>query len=451
MSNLPIINPLHWGFRGTIKHTSDPSGTTSLTFKDEGSKIKFQDFVSQYIPTLKDGSKFKLNRFLFTGILQTMYLSGADYSKLFPVFYGREIMKLSDGGVCTVDYAMDSWEKKYNLEPTSSNYSKQEFEKDEKDTHPENWPRLQSRTRYLTENELSEVHSDARPLIVVLHGLAGGSHEPIVRSLTGKLSKIGINRFKVAVLNCRGCARSKVSNKKLFSAFQTADLKELIAREKSRNPDRKIYAVGFSFGAALLSNYLGETGPESNLTAAVNFCCPWDFLVCSEKMKKDYWSKNLFSKAITQFLVRLVKVNMGELESPEGTGPEYKPTVKSPCLFMCTQSNLQKAKSFTQMSQFDGFFTAPSIGFPSAEDYYRAASPINQLHNVQVPTLIISATDDPIVGSDAIPYSQSKTNPNLLLLTTDLGGHLAYLDEKWDSWMNFQIASFIYKFDEFLV
>ncbi|GAV55317.1 hypothetical protein ZYGR_0AS06410 [Zygosaccharomyces rouxii] len=451
MSNLPIINPFHWGFRGTIKHTTGPSGTTRLTLNHDNSKIDFQHFVSQYVPALKDGSKFKLNNLLFTGILQTMYLSGADYTKCFPVFYGREIMELSDGGVCTVDNVMVPWEEKYNFRQDSGTFNKPEFEKDEQDTHPENWPRLQPRTRYLTEKELAEVHDDQRPLIVVLHGLAGGSHEPIIRSLTGKLSKLGGGRFQVAVLNCRGCARSKITNKKLFSAFQTGDLKEFLARAKAKNPQRKIYAVGFSFGASLLSMYLGETGSESNLTAAVTLCCPWDFVVCSEKMKKDYWSKNLFSKAITQFLVRLVQVNFRELESPEGSKPEFQPDIENPCLYMCTKSNLKKAKSFTQMAEFDGTFTAPSMGFHSAEEYYRAGSAINQLHKVQVPTLIINSTDDPIVGPDSIPYKEVKMNPNLLLLSTDLGGHLAYLNESWDSWMNIQIASFLHKFDEFVV
>lgn len=451
MSNLPIINPFNWGFHGTVEHTSSPSGTVKLTLNDDKSKIDFEHFVSQYVPGLKDGSKFTLNKFLFTGILQTMYLSGADFSKCFPVFYGREILKLSDGGSCTVDTVMNSWEKKYDFNQNSGTFNKSEFQKDEQNTHPENWPRLQARTRYLTEKELAEVHDDQRPLVIILHGLAGGSHEPIIRSLTQKLSKNDGEKFQVAVLNCRGCARSKITNKKLFSAFQTGDLKEYIARAKARNPERKIYAVGFSFGASLLAGYLGESGSESNLTAAVTLCCPWNFILCSEKMKKDYWSRNLFSKAITQFLVRLVQVNMGELESPEGSKPESTPSTENPCLYMCTKSKLKEAKSFTQMAEFDGNFTAPSMGFHSAEEYYRAGSAINKLHNVQVPTLIVNSTDDPIIGPDAIPYNEVKMNPNLLLLKTDLGGHLAYLDETWDSWMNVQIASFLQKFDDVVV
>lgn len=450
MLGLPIINPLHWGFNGTVKQTYDPSGTVRLTLKHSNDKIDFRHFVSQYVPTLKDGHSFQLQHFLFTGILQTMYLSGANFSKCFPVFYGREIVEYSDGGASTADWVMDSWNRKYDMD-IYGNFKKAEFEKDEEATHPETWPRLHPRTRYLTEEEKSTVHAGERPLIVITHGLAGGSHEPIIRSLTAKLSMIGGKRFQVVVLNCRGCARSKITNKKLFSAFQTLDLKEFLAREKARNPDRKIYAVGFSFGASLLANYLGEAGDRSDLTAAVTLCNPWDFILCSEKLRNDYWSRKLFSKAITQFLTRLVKVNMGELESPEGSVPEHQPSVENPCLYMCTQSNLERAKRFTQMRQFDDLYTAPSMGFSSADAYYRAGSSINRLHNVQVPLLIINSRDDPVVGPDAIPYTEVKNNPNLLLLTTDLGGHLAYLDENFDSWINLQIASFLYKFDEFIV
>ncbi|SJM85539.1 probable Medium-chain fatty acid ethyl ester synthase/esterase 2 [Zygosaccharomyces bailii] len=449
MSGLPIINPLHWGFNGTVKQTYDPSGTTRLTMRRTKDKIEFRHFVNQYIPTLKDGHSFRLHHFLFTGILQTMYLSTADFSKCFPVFYGREIVEYSDGGASTTDWVMKSWEKKYDLD-IYGNYKKLEFERDEEATHPDNWPRLHPRTRYFSEEEKSAVHANEKPLIVIIHGLAGGSHEPMIRSLTAKLSTIAGERFQVVVLNCRGCARSKITNKKLFSAFQTGDLKEFLAREKARHPARKIYAVGFSFGASLLANYLGEVGDKSDLKAAVTLCNPWDFILCSEKMKNDYWSRNLFSKAITQFLTRLVKVNMGELESPEGSVPDHQPSVEDPCLYMCTQSNMERAKKFTQMRQFDDMFTAPSLGFSSAEDYYRAGSSINRLHNVQVPLLIINSKDDPIVGPQAIPYTEAKNNSNVLLLSTDLGGHLAFLNENFDSWINIQIATFLYKFDEFI-
>jgi predicted alpha/beta-fold hydrolase len=48
------------------------------------------------------------------------------------------------------------------------------------------------------------------------------------------------------------------------------------------------------------------------------------------------------------------------------------------------------------------------------------------LSKVTTPTLLLSALNDPIVHQEAIPYADIKINPNLLLLTTRCGGHIAW-------------------------
>lgn len=450
VSNLPVLNPFNWGFNGTIKHCVGENGTIELILKDNKEKTQFEDFVSQNVPTLKNGAHFKLNSLLFTGYLQTMYLATADFKREFPVFYGREIVKYSDNGVSTADWVMDSWKNEYEFNEKGKRFNWEKFEKDEKETHFDNWPRLHPRTRYLRENEIKEVHDDGRPLVVVLHGLAGGSHEPVIRSLTENLSRYGNGRFQVVVLNTRGCARSKITTRSLFTALHTGDIEEFVNANKKRHPDRKIYAVGFSFGGAMLANYLGKLGEDSPISAAVALCSPWDMVSSTYKMTGDWWSKRLFSKSITHFLTRMVKVNMGELEVPEGTKPDHKPTVDNPCYYTFTRSNLEKAKHFVSTVEFDNIYTAPSLGFSSAYDYYKEASPIYRLHNIKVPTLIINSKDDPVVGPESIPYTQARANPHVLLCETDLGGHLAYLDSENKPWATQQIATFFGKFDEYV-
>lgn len=448
VSNLPLVNPFNWGFNGTVKHIVGENGTIELNLKDSKERISLEHFISQNVPGLKDGAKFKLNPLLFTGILQTIYLGAADLSQQFRVFYGREIVKYSDGGVSTADWVMNSWKNHYHFDQKTGRFDRNKFDEDEAETHFDNWPRLHPRTRYMRESEIEEVHGDDRPMIVVLHGLAGGSHEPVIRSLTDNLSQIGNGRFQVVVLNTRGCARSKITTRSLFSALHTEDIEEFIDANKKRHPNRKIYAVGFSFGGCMLANYLGRVGEKCPLTAAVTLCNPWDMVLSTYRMTDDWWSKRLFSKSITHFLTRMVEVNMGELEAPDGTKPAHKPTVENPCYYTFTRANLEKAKHFDSTVQFDNTYTAPSLGFSSALDYYKEASSVNRLPNIKVPTLIINSRDDPIVGPEAIPYKQVPENPHVLLCETDLGGHLAYLDSKNEPWVTKQIAAFFFKFDE---
>lgn len=447
-STLPLLNPYHWGFNGTVKHFVGKEGTMELNMKDEKENTDLEHFVSQNVPSLKDGANFKLNPFLFTGILQTVYLAAADFSKQSPVFYGREIVKYSDFGVSTADWVMSSWKDDYELDKRTGHFDQARFKNDEKETHVEGWPRLHPRTRYLKEEELLKVHTNEKPLVVVLHGLAGGSHEPIIRSLTYNLSNIDNGRFQVVVLNTRGCARSKITTPTLFSALNTGDLEEFLIENKKRHPNRKIYTVGFSFGACMLSNYLGRVGENAPVAAAATLCNPWDMVSSAYKMSDDFWSKRLFSKNIAQFLTRLVEVNMAELEVPEGTVPDHKPSVENPSYYTFTRSNLEKAKHFVSTMDFDGLFTAPTLGFSSALEYYKEASPINRLPNITVPTLIINAKDDPVIGPEAIPRKEAQANPHVLLCETDLGGHLSYLDSENKSWATEQIANFFSKFDE---
>lgn len=438
---IPLLNPFHWGYHGTIEQVSNPQGTVQLKLKNNQDSVALNDFVSREVSGLSNKSKFEVNPLLFTGYLQTLYLGGADFSKSFNVYYGRETVKFSDEGICTADWVMRNWPEKY-----ATDHSK--FKTDEQQTHPEDWPRLHPRTRFLNETEKEAVHNSEKPLVVVLHGLAGGSHEPIIRSLTEKLSKTSDGKFDVVVLNCRGCARSKITTRKLFYAVFTSDIREFIAREKARHPTRKIYAVGFSFGATMLGHYLGEEGDKTPVEAAAFLCNPWDLYASALKMNGDWWSRVLFSKNIAQFLTRLVKVNIKELEYKDNTEkPLEDASLTNPSFCVFTQENLKKAYNFRSTAEFDNLFTAPCLGFSNAMEYYKACGSIHKLPDVKVPSLIINSRDDPVVGEDSIPYEQVKKNENLVLCVSDVGGHLAFLDKNYDSWATVKITEFFDRFE----
>lgn len=47
---------------------------------------------------------------------------------------------------------------------------------------------------------------------------------------------------------------------------------------------------------------------------------------------------------------------------------------------------------------------------------------------MEIPLFFIQALNDPIAVADAIPYHAIKENGNCLLLTTELGGHIGWID-----------------------
>lgn len=53
--------------------------------------------------------------------------------------------------------------------------------------------------------------------------------------------------------------------------------------------------------------------------------------------------------------------------------------------------------------------------------------------NIRIPTLLLMAKDDPIIGEEAICYEFVNRNPNLLLGVTNRGGHLGYFESFFSS------------------
>ena len=61
--------------------------------------------------------------------------------------------------------------------------------------------------------------------------------------------------------------------------------------------------------------------------------------------------------------------------------------------------------------QFDEAYTAPHHGFRDAADYYYRASAIRVIDQIRVPTLILTAEDDPFVPSDPFQRSGGDRQP----------------------------------------
>jgi predicted alpha/beta-fold hydrolase len=78
---------------------------------------------------------------------------------------------------------------------------------------------------------------------------------------------------------------------------------------------------------------------------------------------------------------------------------------------------------------FDDAYTAPHHGFRDAADYYHRASAIRVAGRIRVPTLIISAEDDPFVPPDQFRVPPVAGNPHIRVMLTRFGGHCAFLSD----------------------
>ncbi|ODV80337.1 alcohol acyl transferase [Suhomyces tanzawaensis NRRL Y-17324] len=386
---------LNWGFRANVQVHNGVSAELPLK---SGSSGKFSSFVD----SLNFPSKLWLNPLLFNGVLQTLYYTSAG-SKV-KVFYGRELFTYADEGICSLDWVIPA-------EP------KDEFNDKYKATLPEGSPRLHPNTRFFSDKELLQrkeaLAKSTAPIVVILHGLAGGSHEPLIRHLTSIINP----DWDTVVLNNRGCCRTKITTGSLYTALATGDIGEVLTDLHEKYPERPIYAVGFSFGAIMLANYLGE-GTDI-VKAACVVGCGWDLVDSSYHMDSSWSGRYMFGPALTSFLNKLVQNNFGELSS-------HNPEVFN-------KEQLAEGKGLKKTWQFDQLFTRKLVGFDSAFEYYREASPARNLPKIRTPTLALNSTDDPCV-SVRLPVLEAKANPYVSLVETDLGGHLAWAQSGGRFW-----------------
>lgn len=142
-----------------------------------------------------------LNPFLFNGHLQTMWTATKPSGP--PIYYRRKVFNADHKtyqGTFAVDFAVEPFE-----------------EVDES---------LPRRTVHFTDEQSQDIGSqDSKPMLVVLHGLSGGSHEIYLRHTIAPL--LGEGGWEACVVNSRGCAKSKITSGVLYNARATWDCRQV--------------------------------------------------------------------------------------------------------------------------------------------------------------------------------------------------------------------------------
>ena len=76
---------------------------------------------------------------------------------------------------------------------------------------------------------------------------------------------------------------------------------------------------------------------------------------------------------------------------------------------------------------FDERFTAPYHGFRDASDYYDRASALRVIDRVAVPTLILTAENDPVVPPQPFRAPAVTGNPHITVVLAKHGGHCGFV------------------------
>lgn len=252
-----------------------------------------------------------------------------------------------------------------------------------------------------------------QPVLLILHGLTGGSDNEYVRWMT--LSAASQLDVCCVVVHARGCGRSQLTSARSFCASNTDDLRLSIKYIRSIIGEQTpLFAVGYSLGAGILTKYLGEEGTECSLEGAIICCASFDMLLSTANMEQ-WLHVRTYNRRLTNNLIRYIKQHEHHFTNDEST-----PNV-----------NVDQACRSRTVREFDRHIIIPQYGFRDVEHYYTEASSSKWLKYIRIPTLILSAIDDPICPISGLPLDDVLQNPNLIAIETLEGGHVSYLQGWW--------------------
>lgn len=238
-----------------------------------------------------------------------------------------------------------------------------------------------------------------RRLVILSHGLEGNSTRSYMLGMAREFSLKG---FDVLSWNFRGCSEEMNRKVIFYHSGATYDLDAVVNHaEKNYN---EIYLIGFSLGGNLSLKYLGEkksTNPK--LKKAVTISVPLDLAGSCNKISSGeniIYSKR-FLNTLKEKVVKKALAFPGEL--PVGL--------------------LRKIKT---LRDFDEYFTGPLHGFSDAAEYYRINSSLQFLDQIEIPTLVLNAQNDPFLSESCFPVKLAKSLDHVHFEFPKHGGHVGF-------------------------
>ena len=236
-----------------------------------------------------------------------------------------------------------------------------------------------------------------KPLLIVSHGLEGSSRRHYVTGLIRAMPEVNALAW-----NYRSCSGDPNRNLRFYHSGATDDLDFVIQQAVARGV-KDIYLAGFSLGGNLSLKWLGENAKKASqfVRKAVAFSVPLHLSSSSQQLTRR--ENRLYTHRFLQTL--LEKVTEKSARYPLDITPSMLTSIRS-------------------LYDFDNVITGPLHGFKDAEDYYERNSSLYFLADIQVPTLIVNAKNDPFLSQECLPEQIDSDFVQIEL--PDSGGHCGF-------------------------
>ncbi len=280
--------------------------------------------------------------------------------------------------------------------------------------------------RLVLHDDCPDAWKPSNRVALMLHGVSGCHGSPYLVRIGGKLNDIGLRTFR---MDMRGCGAGARLAQHPGHAGRSEDARAAILKIHELCPEAPLTIIGFSMGGNISLKLAGEVGdqPLANLDSVVAVAPPIDLVVCGENI--DIGLNRMYSRNFSRRLVRFIHERRENM--PRLADLSLRPIPRS-------------------VVEFDDRFTAPLSGFRDVWDYYTQSSAMPRMNDIKLPTLIVTAEDDPVIPAEM--FRRAALSPSTKLVLTERGGHVAHIarsrgddPDRW--WMDWRVVHWVRMLD----
>lgn len=276
---------------------------------------------------------------------------------------------------------------------------------------PRKFPRLPAGVERLFEVEPGTrlralCHWRAEPrqhaTLILVHGLEGSTGSTYMLGAAEKAYAAGYNAIR---LNQRNCGGSEHLTPTLYNSGLSADFRAVIIELIERDALPEIFIAGYSMGGNLVLKMAGEMGEQYPRAlrgvAAVSPTLELSPCVDAIDRRSNWLYQQRFMRGLRRRMRRKIELYPDRY----------------------TVNGLEKLRT---IREFDDVVTAPYCGYRDAADYYYRASAARVIAGIRVPTLVITAKDDPFIPFAPFEDAAIRSIPAITLVATEYGGHCGF-------------------------
>lgn len=258
--------------------------------------------------------------------------------------------------------------------------------------------------------------------VVLVHGLEGSSESHYMHGIAAKGYRAGLNVIR---MNQRTCGGTEHLASTLYNSGLSGDYRAIVRELATVDGLTRIWLVGYSMGGNLILKAAGELGSsEPTLKGVVAVCPNIDPTQCVDALEQPTnWIYH------NHFLSRL------------------KARLRRKAALIPGKWDLLGLDRIRLIREFDDRYTAPDGGYQNGADYYDRAGSRHVLGSIAVPTLIITAQDDPFIPYSMFALRAIEQNSSIRLVAPRYGGHCGFFQWRRNGedsyWAENRIVDFV--------